>query len=157
MNLKKNLRLTAIAVSGLLSTALYSCSKSNNSANIDAATTNLTSAPWQRTKVEWQTTAGVWVDRAGAYNDLPISAGTVTFSTNGTYLLLGGKYGTWNLSADKTQLNILTSTGANSTITVAALSSTALQLTIPLTGEYTVTNNPYSITNYTTERDTYTH
>ena len=131
------------------------CKKSGDSS---ASTANLlTSAPWQRTKVEWQTTAGAWVDRGTSYSDLPISAGTVTFADNGTYLLLGGKYGTWKLSDDKTQLSILTSGGAASTIAVATLTGAGLQLTVPLTNEYTVTYNPYVMTSYTTERDTYTH
>ena len=152
-NLKTASLHCAIALLALAGIA--GCKKSGDAS---AATANLlTSAPWQRTKVEWQTTAGAWVDRSTSYSDLPISAGTVTFSDNGTYLLLGGKVGTWKLSDDKTQLSILTSAGASSTITVAALTGTGLQLTIPLTNEYTVTYNPYVMTNYVIERDTYAH
>lgn len=137
--------------------AVYACKKGSNNGSINDPTPNLlTSASWQQTKVEWQTTAGVWVTRT-SYSDSPFSKNTDVFRQ-------------WHLFAPWRQGRDVEVVDRQEpahhsyqrwrkldSLNVATLTSTTLQLTIPLTGEYTITYNPYVMTNYTTERDTYSH
>jgi len=136
--------------------------KKNSSTN-DTTTNLLTSASWKLAKVEWQTTTtGAWVDVSkGNSLYMPISALGLTFSNDGGYIanagLNGTVTGTWKLSSDKSTLTFFTSSATSPSVIVTALTATSLQMTTALTNVYTVTNNPYTITYYSTERDTYTH
>jgi len=133
-----------------------SCKKSSNSGS--GTTTNLlTSASWKETTTEWQTTAGVWISPA-PQNALTLSFSTLTFFDNNTYLGAGGYAGTWKLSSDNSQIIVVTSNGKTSTMNVATLTGSSLQLTCPLDNTYyTVAPTTHVITYYSTERDTFTH
>ncbi len=134
------------------------CKKGTNGSSSDNTVKLLTSTSWQKKTVEWQTTAGAWISPA-PQNALVVASSTLTFFDNNTYLGVGGISGTWKLSSDNSQISVVTSNGKSSTMNVATLTSSSLQLTCPLDNTYyTITYTPtYSITYYTTERDTFTH
>lgn len=148
----QQLRYVALIIALIVITG---CKKDSNTSSTPAKLLN--SAPWKETKDEWQqTTTGVWVDQVAAGKAV-LSTAALTFFDNNTWSINGGAYGTWSLSSDNTQLTMFGNNGTSLTITVAALNSTTLQMTSPLTNTYTVTMNPYVITYYNIERDTYTH
>lgn len=142
----------------ILAWVAVSCIAGSGCKKDSTATSNaklLTSAPWKQTKDEWQqTVSGAWVDQVAAGKAV-LSTAVLTFFDNNTWSINGGAYGTWQLSGNDTQLTMLGSTGTS--VTVATINSTTLQLTGPQTNEYTVTMNPYVITYYSTERDSYSH
>jgi hypothetical protein len=149
----QQLRYAALIIALIMATG---CKKSSNSGS--GTTTNLlTSASWKETTTEWQTVAGVWISPA-SQNVLTLSFSTLTFFDNNTYLGAGGYTGTWKLSSDNSQIIVVTSNGKTSTMNVATLTATTLQLTCPLDNTYyTVAPGTHAITYYSTERDTYSH
>lgn len=140
----------------VLCIAVAGCKKSSDSGS--GTTTNLlTSASWKETTTEWQTVGGTWISPA-SQNVLTLSFSTLTFFDNNTYLGAGGYTGTWKLSSDNSQIIVVTSNGKTSTMNVAALTATTLQLTCPLDNTYyTLAPVTHAITYYSTERDTFTH
>lgn len=151
---------TILLLAAVISAAmLTSCKKSDQKKE---ATNLLTTSPWKFASLEWRTTSGAWVAPPswGSVPDYPLS---MTLLDNNTYTTgtSTGSYGTWQLSADKSQLIMFTKSGSSITATIATLTATSLQLTTPMdpTKTYTVEGSGAGAkyTYYDTERTTFTH
>jgi hypothetical protein len=149
MKLKKNLRLTAVAVFGLFATALYSCSKGNSGSTGTSNTALLTSASWKLAKYEYQKN-GTWIADPSPNSMSPI---TISFATNNSFLEISGTYnsqssGTWAMSSDNTQITI---TGGTFPAIYALNQLDQSSLVI------TYTSYPFTASGYTNERKTFSH
>lgn len=154
----KTTKIHALLALVLCALFIASCKKSDPAKE----TPNLlTKAPWKISAFEWQTTDGRWLAPPPS-SSVPTYPRTMTLFENGTYSsgTTTGAYGTWQLSADKTQLIMFTKSGSSVTASIAALSETALQLSVPLDKDTYTSEGPtnnLTFTYYTTERTTFSH
>lgn len=148
-----NCRLAIFALVAMLFT--MSCKKGDSgTTGKNSPAKLLTSATWKESKIEWQSTDGVWSTHEMDGLD---KASTITFFENNTFSSFDGEYtgtGTWKLSGDNTQITVYNTNGASGTISVSVLTSTTLQMALPL-NEESFTGGVY--TRYNAERLTYTH
>lgn len=151
----KAIKTYALLAALFAATLLPSCKKSDQAKE---SAKLLTTGPWNTGGTEWQTTAGAWVPDPGiAVADYPA---VLTFFDNGTYTAgaTSGSAGTWQLSADRTQLVMINSRGSSLTVNIAALTSSSLQLAHPLpSGTYTYNTTTRVTTYYTSSRTSFTH